>query len=155
MSLKKREKLFCLLYSKRCSGREAAYLAGYTSFPEITAHRLLQKAEIRQELKRLSENETPGKSLAEAGLRRLAFASPADAVRLLLADDQEELDPQSLDLFGVSEIKRAKGGGIEIKFFDRLKALERLYEIGEDRGQGLSSLLEALDNAAGGIENEN
>ncbi|MBR6531233.1 MAG: terminase small subunit, partial [Clostridia bacterium] len=28
--------------------------------------------------------------------------------------------------FNVSEIKRPKGGGIEIKFFDRIKALEHL-----------------------------
>jgi hypothetical protein len=33
---------------------------------------------------------------------------------------------ESLELFNVSEIKKPKGGGIEIKFFDRLKALEHL-----------------------------
>ena len=33
------------------------------------------------------------------------------------------------DLFNVSEIKRVKGGGVEIKFFDRQKALEKLEEL--------------------------
>lgn len=31
-----------------------------------------------------------------------------------------------MDLFSVSEIKRPKDGSMEIKFFDRLKALEHL-----------------------------
>ena len=36
-----------------------------------------------------------------------------------------------LDLFNVSEIKRPRGGGMEIKFFDRLKALEKLTDDSE------------------------
>lgn len=63
-------------------------------------------------------------------LKHLAFGSCNDAVVLAFA---EELPPKSviekLDLFNVSEIKRVKGGGVEIKLFDRLKALEKLYEI--------------------------
>lgn len=66
----------------------------------------------------------------KAGLKRLAFGSCNDAVVLAFA---EELPPpdiiSSLDLFNVSEIKRVKGGGVEIKLFDRLKALEKLHEI--------------------------
>ena len=49
----------------------------------------------------------------------------------------EELTPAMLvsaDLFNVSEIKRVKGGGVEIKFFDRQRALERLAEL-NDREQ--------------------
>ena len=33
-----------------------------------------------------------------------------------------------MDLYSVSEIKRPKDGSMEIKFFDPLKALEKLYE---------------------------
>ena len=65
-----------------------------------------------------------------AGLRRLAFGSSTDAVKLAFSD---ELPPPdiigSLDLFNVSEIKRVKGGGVEIQLFDRMKALEKLFEL--------------------------
>lgn len=63
------------------------------------------------------------------GLRRLAFGDVQDAITLLFESDENILNllPE-LDLYNVSEIKRAKGGGMEIKFFDRLKALERLND---------------------------
>ena len=45
----------------------------------------------------------------------------------------DELPPpdviERLDLFNVSEIKRVKGGGVEVRLFDRLKALEKLAEL--------------------------
>jgi hypothetical protein len=56
-----------------------------------------------------------------------------DAVRLAFA---EEVTPEMIeqaDLYGVSEIKRIKGGGVEIKFFDRQKAAERLIDIENER----------------------
>ena len=65
-----------------------------------------------------------------AGLRRLAFGSCNDAVKLAFADElppQEELD--RLDLYNVAEIKRVRGGGVEVKVFDRIKALEKLGEL--------------------------
>lgn len=64
------------------------------------------------------------------GLKRLAFGSCKDAAVLAFT---EELPPpdviERLDLFNVSEIKRVKGGGVEVKLFDRLKALEKLFEL--------------------------
>ena len=51
-----------------------------------------------------------------------------------------------LDLFNVSEIKRVKGGGVEVKLFDRLKALEKLFELSNafsDRDKA-SDLMSAL-----------
>ena len=72
----------------------------------------------------------PEKDYVKEGLKHLAFGSCNDAVFLAFAD---EFPPPSviekLDLFNVSEIRRIKGGGVEIKLFDRLKALEKLYEI--------------------------
>ena len=65
-----------------------------------------------------------------SGLKRLAFGNCNDAVYLAFA---EELPPpdviRRLDLFGVSEIKRVKGGGVEVKLADRLKAMEKLHEL--------------------------
>ena len=51
-----------------------------------------------------------------------------------------------LDLFNVSEIRRVKGGGVEVKLFDRQKALEKLLELDtsvSDREKA-ESLIEAL-----------
>ena len=64
------------------------------------------------------------------GLRRLAFGEIQDAVRLLYAPEEQILPALGeMDLFNISEIKRPKGGGMEIKFFDRLKALEKLQAL--------------------------
>ena len=41
-----------------------------------------------------------------------------------------------------------KGGGTEIKFFDRIKALERLADIGDGSDRSLSPFVEALKKGA-------
>lgn len=49
----------------------------------------------------------------------------------------------------VSDIKRPKGGGLEVKFFDRLKALDRLCELSNAASAGENSdFLSALDRSA-------
>lgn len=62
--------------------------------------------------------------MAAAGYQRLAFGSICDAISLLYKSDPSKEDLEGMDLFLVSEIKRPKDGSMEIKFFDRLKALE-------------------------------
>ena len=54
-----------------------------------------------------------------------------------------------MDLFNISEIKKKKNGEVEIKFFDRLKALEKLTELstGTDYGSA-SSLYAAIEKGA-------
>lgn len=66
---------------------------------------------------------------AAQGLRRLAFGRINDAVKIAFSEELEPGLTECADLYNVSEIKRVKGGGIEIKFFDRQKALEKLLEI--------------------------
>jgi hypothetical protein len=78
---------------------------------------------------------------ASAGLQRLAFGACNDAVKLAFSD---ELPPshmlEKMDLFNVSDIKRVKGGGVEVKLFDRQKALEKLYEIASNNDGDSSAL---------------
>lgn len=86
------------------------------------------------------------------GLRRLAFGEIKDAIVLLYESEENIINalPQ-LDLYNVSEIKRPKGGGMEIKFFDRLKALEKLREIAIENDTSSSnqtSFYEALEKGA-------
>lgn len=86
------------------------------------------------------------------GLRRLAFGEIQDAVTLLFESEEGIIEklPQ-LDLFNISEIKRVKGGGMEIKFFDRLKALEKLSQVisTADNSQ-TKSFYDALEKSTAG-----
>lgn len=83
------------------------------------------------------------------GLRRLAFGEIQDAVSLLFESEENVLlKLDKLDLFNVSEIKRVKGGGMEIKFFDRLKALDKLLQvINTDDDRSAFSFYEALEKS--------
>ena len=66
-------------------------------------------------------------------IRRLAGSPANDAVRLafLEPDEMDELD--RLDLSAVTEFKRNSNGTVELKFVDRLEALQWLLEKnGED-----------------------
>lgn len=92
------------------------------------------------------------KEVIEKGLKQLAMGDITDAVSLLYLSDEEAMARlPKLNLFNVSEIKRPKGGGLEIKFFDRIKAFERLGDAsGGDNSEGLSfyqALEKSIENA--------
>ena len=133
----RKEMLFCLYYIQDRNGRAAAARAGYAD-PVQAAVRLLKRQDVRQAI---AENAPPPRSdPAEilAGYRKLAFGSGADALKLLFGSvPPESFD--TLDLFNVAEIKRPKDGALEIKFFDRLKALEHLQQFSDtdNRNPGL------------------
>lgn len=145
--LTEKEKLFCAYYARDGEARGSAARAGYCVAPRRSAEKLLAREDIRTEISRL-EKAAVAPSV-EKGLKRLAFGSVADAMKLMLCE--ETLSPQDiekLDLFNVSEIKRPKGGGLEIKFFDRLKALERLEKLGAGEDTVQSSFVQALSDGA-------
>ena len=133
--LSAKEALFCQYYKILHSPREAAARAGY-AFAERSAIRLLRKESVKREIEK--HNAFPEPS-AHKGLRRIAFGSIADAVYLATKETpvtREELE--SLDLFMVSELKFTKGGGIDMKFYDRIKALD-LLQSGEAETVGSSA----------------
>lgn len=83
------------------------------------------------------------------GLRRLAFGEIQDAVRLLFEQESEILEKlPEYNLFNISEIKRPRGGGMEIKFFDRIKALEKLGEAEGDSHFEPLGFYRALEESA-------
>ncbi len=152
-----KEKLFCAYFCAGRNGREAAAKSGY-SFPEKTAQKLLKRKEILAQIKKndsVKENEKPSVS---AGYKRLAFGCVSDAIALLFEEEISKEKIEKMDLFNVSEIKRQKGGALEIKFFDRLKALEKLEEASEKSDVSAeNSLYEAIRKSASSIsqvENE-
>lgn len=146
-----REKLFCKFYSVFRNPRESAAAAGYT-FASSKAVKLLERADIRKEIRKLELKNQTSFSEVVSGLRRLAFGSSADAVKLIFREEITDDEIEHLDLFNVSDIKRPKSGGVEIKFFDRQKALEKLLQISElDDTSGASSFLTALEKGAGAL----
>lgn len=86
------------------------------------------------------------------GYETLAFGGIEDAVRLLFSEDPKPEDLEGLDLYNVAEIRRPRGGGMEIKFFDRIKALECLERLEAEAGQ--PSLFEALEAGARALKKE-
>lgn len=127
MALKEKEKLFCSYFSELRNARNAAAKAGYGILAHRSAVKLLAREEIRKEIERIDRTRLVSAEEVISGYRQLAFGSVADALKLVYAEESPNTyDMEGLELFNVSEIKRPKGGGIEIKFFDRLKALEHL-----------------------------
>ncbi len=148
--LTKKESDFCSLYVKLRNPKEAAIRAGLTPLPEQRAFSLLSKKHIKKKITELEKENTADNALISAGLQRLAFGSISDAVKLILdLDGEKSPNIDDLDLFNVSEIKFTKGKGMEIKFFDRLKALERLSTIvGSSEDSDALSFYEALERSA-------
>lgn len=146
--LTEKEKLFCAYYADGGDARGCAARAGFSVMPQRNAAKLLAREDIRSEISRL-EKEKKTVSSVERGLMRLAFGSVADAMKLMLCEETMSAEEiETLDLFNVSDIKRPKGGGLEIKFFDRLKALERLEKIGNYEETTQSSFIQALSDGA-------
>ena len=138
---------FCCRYVMLGNVVEAAEKAGFPKETALSeAVKCLRSKECRRKIESLRELLSDSGNVS-AGLKRLAFGNCTDAVYLVFAD---ELPPPSvierLDLFNVSEIKRVKGGGVEVKLFDRLKALEKLFELENNGSAGdkADALIKAL-----------
>ena len=124
--LTQKESLFCLYYCKLRNAVEAASRAGYHD-PFRKGNALLRRRDILSHISQIGKDDTVSPEEIVSGYRRIAFGSCHDALRLLLCGElPDNGDIESVDLFNVSEIKKPKDGAIEIKFFDRLKALEHL-----------------------------
>ncbi len=90
-----------------------------------------------------------------SGYEKLAFGNVGDAMRLLFSDEPDRCALDTLDLFNVAEIKRPKGGGIEIKFFDRIKALQCMEEMDSNSAEnGQAGFYRALQNGIRALEKE-
>ena len=144
----KKEKTFCRVYAALNNLKEAAVHAGYPAdSAQRVAEELIARDDILREVQRVSSKNS--ESLCDraiAGLLRLAFGNYDDCIKLLYCD--EEPDLSAMNLFNISEIKRPKGGGLEIKFADRMKALALLYEIGKQSDDEESlSFFECLEES--------
>ncbi|MEE0956719.1 MAG: terminase small subunit [Ruminococcus sp.] len=155
--LQKKQAAFCGYLVSTGDPVTAARRAGFEKNPEQAAEELLCCATVLEEVQRLTEQrEKTFAKLASAGYRRLAFGSIADAVSLLFTEQPTLRQLQEMDLFLVSEIKKPKDGMLEIKFFDRLKALEKLAQ-GDCEQGGVADLFDAIGHSAkavSGVEHD-
>ena len=131
------------------NAEESAMAVGVSPLKaKIEGLKMLSRRSTKNAIDKKDEHSKISDNEITAGLERLAFGRTNDVISLAFS---EEITPQQLmkaDLFNVSEIKKVKGGGVEIKFFDRQKALERLWDYKEklySRGNALA-LVEALKN---------
>lgn len=156
--LSQKEKAFCACFIQNGNAYIAAKEAGYGDQAKEEGKRLLCRQEVQNEIIKLSKTAQPFVSaLAKIGYQRLAFGDVADAVYLLYAEHPKKEDIEQLDLFSVSEIRKPKDGAMEIKFADRLKALEKLETLEEETSVSAASFYEALNLGAKAIadkENE-
>lgn len=81
------------------------------------------------------------------GLRRLAFGDVNDCVEILLKKDEQMPNFANLDLFHIKEIKTSKTSGFEMRFHDRIAALETLININGGENSNLD-LYKALMHSA-------
>ena len=91
--------------------------------------------------------EKLAKRLAVLGYRRLAFGGVNDAVSLICSENAMEQDLSGMDFYMISEIKKPKDGALEVKFFDRIKALEKLENACADTSA--KSLFDAIGGQGG------
>ena len=102
----------------------------------------------------MAEKERSSQDKLRQGFERLAFGSVTDAVRLLFEEGTTS-SLEGMDLFNVSEIKRLKGGGMEIKFADRLKALQCLEQLELEHDGDGTAFYHALEASAACLKEEN
>lgn len=99
---------------------------------------------------RKKKDITPGelRRIVAEGYRKLALGPVGDAVKLLMAGEGDRLDYGELDLMNLAEVRRGKGV-IELRFFDRLAALDRLAQLArEEESQGMDRFCAALSQGA-------
>ena len=150
-----RERSFCESYLECGNAREAALSAGFSKDPKREGERLLSDQKVVEEITRLSGlRKSLLSQLAYTGYLRLAFGGVSDAVKLLFADEPTPEQIAQMDLFSVAEIKRPKDGSMEIRFADRLKALEKLEQALPEKDGAAMPFYEALRLASRSVPKE-
>ncbi|GMB10508.1 MAG: hypothetical protein NkDv07_0321 [Candidatus Improbicoccus devescovinae] len=76
------------------------------------------------------------------GYEHLAFGKITDAVKLMWTVEPNFVEIEQMDLFCVSEIERPRDNSLKIKFFDRLRALEKLENLVRESAKDQNDLLE-------------
>lgn len=123
---------FAMHFCRSRNAVESAIAVGVSPLKaKLEGLRMLSKKQTQTAVKQYSQSASFSEAEIISGLERLAFGRTNDAAALVFAEEITSYRIEHADLFNVSEIKKIKGGGVEIKFFDRQKALEKLAEYTE------------------------
>lgn len=146
--LKRKEKSFCRLAALYPDLKRAALEAGFKD-PEKALAKLLSREDIAAEIGRISRNAREVfRNVAASGLYRLACGDSGDAMTLVFSECVPLTRLKEMDLSAVQEIKRTDKG-VEVKFCDRIKALDKLRELADsDSAHGSGSLIDAIRRSA-------
>ena len=94
----------------------------------------------------MSKSKLPGREQILRRMWKLANAKAADAVGLACFPEESREGLAKLDLDALTEFKRGANGGIEMKFADRVRILERLLEAaGQEDGDRAERFLRAME----------
>ena len=80
-------------------------------------------------------------------LERLADQKANDAVKLAFLTEERVEEIDGMDLRALTELKRHGNGAVEIKLVDKILALETLYGIAKQSGEGAQALFQALERS--------
>ena len=121
---------FAKMFVRTRNGSETAVRLGAepSQAKQIEADYLANKA-VKREIRRLDKEDVQTLCYVKTGLSRLAFGSINEAAALVFSEEPTREEVLRADLFNVAELKKVKGGGVEMKFFDRQRALEKLVEL--------------------------
>lgn len=84
-------------------------------------------------------------------LKKIALSRPNAGIELAYMENPTRQMIQRLDLSALSEFRRNSAGTVELRFIDRVKALQTLYELlssGTDEEQA-DEFFRALEEAGG------
>lgn len=130
-------------------------------FPPDTAEkeglRLLNLRSTQKLIRRYTQNGISGEDGVKIGLSRLAFGDINDIMEVVLSEEPIGLNRLfKMNFFNISEVKKVKGGGLEVKLFDRQKAMEKLLEIYEKNSSRTNAeeFFEALSKSVSHREDE-
>ncbi|MDO4731203.1 MAG: terminase small subunit [Clostridia bacterium] len=151
--LSEKEMLFCRYFIKDFDFKQAAVNAGYKNTPEKAGIKLIKKSKIQKEIKRLREEKIKdSRDNIQSGYERLAYGRVSDCIKLLFSQSADSDDFDNMDFFNIAEVKKLKDGAMEIKFFDRFKALDRLNELDERELSETPSIYKALQKSANALK---
>lgn len=150
--MSEKEKTFCEYFALWGDAVRAADSAGYEN-PKKDGPQLLCRADIRKKINAICETMIKSsQARACLGYERLALGKVTDAIKLLYCENLSDDEIEKLDLTNISEIKKPKDGAMEIKFFDRLKALEKMGDFDKESSKKQGSLFDAIKNGAKALE---
>lgn len=155
-TLTAREQLFLHWYALTGDAQAAAERCWLDPKKQQAAAALPETEAGRRYLGEIAAFAADGKRelSVQEGLQKLAFGAVNDAVRLMFADGDSLPEIDALDLYNVAELRR-KSGGVEIAFFDRLQALDRLAaRQKEQHREEATDFYEAVRLGAAALEEE-